>query len=77
MKKDIILTLALSAILLTGCSKENELIDELETSGITASEQLTQISETEKKIIETDGETQFIFGGETETSVNEIEIADN
>lgn len=77
MKKNIILTLILSAMLLTGCNKENELIDELETLSITAPEELTQISETEKKIIETEGETQFIFGGETETSVSEIEIAEN
>lgn len=73
MKKNAIWVLALSAVMLTGCGKENELIDKLETSDITYSEQLTQIYETEKKIIETEGDTQFIFGGETETSADKSE----
>lgn len=63
MKTKIILTLVLSAMLLTGCNKETELIDDFETSGIPLPSQATQASETE-------GDTQYILGGETETSVS-------
>ncbi len=50
-------------MLLTGCSKETELIDDFETSGIPLPIQETQAAETE-------GDTQYILGGETETSVS-------
>lgn len=63
MKTKIILTLVLSAMLLTGCNKETELIDDFETSGIPLPSQATQASETE-------GDTQYILGGEAETSVS-------
>ena len=63
MKRNIILTAVLSAMLLTGCSKETELIDDFETSGIPLPFQATQSAETE-------GDTQYILGGETETSVS-------
>ena len=78
MKSKLILTAVLSAMLLTGCNKKTELIDDLEISESTLSAQSVQNTETENKIIETDGETQYIFGGETETTnTNENEIADN
>lgn len=70
MRRKIISTLILSAILLTGCSKETELIDDFKTSETAASTQSAQNSETENKITETEGETQYILGGETETSVS-------
>ena len=70
MKKNIILTLALSAIILTGCNKETELIDDFKTSETAAATQSAQNAETENKITETEGETQYILGGEAETSVS-------
>ena len=70
MKRKIILTLVLSAMLLTGCSKETELIDDFETSETAASAQSAQNAETENKITETEGKTQYILGGEAETSVS-------
>lgn len=71
----IILISVLSALILTGCNKETELIDQLETTDNTVS--IQQNSGTEKKIIETEGETQYILGGETEADVSENETATN
>ena len=62
-------------MLLTGCGNETELIDDFETSEIALPYQPPQTAEAE-------GETQFIFGGETEMSAAEnenpeTEIAEN
>lgn len=73
MKRSMILTAALSAIILCGCGSETEFTGKTETSAATCSEQLTQLSETEKEIIEPKDKTKFIFGGETETSAAESE----
>lgn len=63
MKRKNILTLALSALLLAGCSKENDLINNLDMSE-TVSDSLTQATEAEE-------DTQFIIGGETQTEAAE------
>lgn len=73
MKRKIIYLLTLSALLLTGCNNESEFINKAETSSADYSEQLTQLSETEKEFIDTGEETQLNFGGETETSAAESE----
>lgn len=76
MKRKIILTLITSAMLLTGCNKETELIDNFETSETAASVQSAQNAETENKITETEGDIQYILGGETETSVSANESSE-
>ena len=64
MKKRIILTAALSALILTGCStNETELIDDF------------QSPETLRNETKSD-ETDYILGGETETTVSETEASD-
>lgn len=63
MKRKIALTLALSAVLLAGCSKENDLINNSDMSE-TVSDSLTQAAETEE-------DTWFTLGGETEAAEND------
>ena len=63
MKRKVVLTLALSALLLAGCSKENDLINNLDMSEA-VSDSLTQVTEAEE-------DTRFIIGGETETEAAE------
>lgn len=65
MKRKVALTLALSALLLAGCGKENDLINNSDMSE-TLSDSLTQATEVEE-------DTQFIIGGETETEAVEID----
>ena len=65
----IILISVLSALILAGCNKETEIIDKIETAVSAVSEQKS--GGTEKKIIETEGDTQYILGGETEASADE------
>lgn len=69
----IILISVLSALILAGCNKETEIIDKIETALSAVSEQ--QSGGTEKKIIETEGDTQYILGGETEASAATAETA--
>lgn len=63
MKKSIIITAALSAVILAGCTKGTELVDDFQTPE-------TLPSETEF------GKTDYILGGETETTVSETEADD-
>lgn len=63
MKRKIALTLALSAVLLAGCSKENDLINNSDMSE-TVSDSLTQAAEAEE-------DTRFTLGGETEIEAAE------
>lgn len=66
MKKSIILTAALTAVILAGCTKGTELVDDFQTPE-------TLPSETESN--ESD-ETDYILGGETEATVSETEADD-
>lgn len=68
MKKSIILTAALSAtalsaVILAGCTKGTELVDDFQTPETLPSETASD-------------ETDYILGGETETTVSETESAD-
>lgn len=65
MKRKIILSAVLSALLLSGCNEETELVNDTQTS------QSDPFFQTEQEINETviaeaSGESQFTFGGETE-----------
>ncbi|MDE7289485.1 MAG: hypothetical protein K2N71_08315 [Oscillospiraceae bacterium] len=73
MKSKIIFSLILSALILTACKSEPSLIDELETSGTTASAQAVQVVQGETQSDENEGETNYILGGETETTVSVTE----
>lgn len=67
MKRKIILTAVLSAMLLAGCTKETELINGLQPTETALSEQTEA----------TAAETDYILGGETETTVGETEATEN
>lgn len=69
MKRSTILSAVLSAALLTGCGRETELIDDLQKS------EITNLFQTESKTVETSGKTNYVWGGETETSVGGDETA--
>lgn len=71
--KKIFIAMAAALPLLTGCADGNNFIGKTETSAADCSEQLTQLSETEKEFIDTGEETQLNFGGETEASSAESE----
>lgn len=70
MKSKIIFSIILSALILTACKSEPSLIDELETSGTTASAQAVQVVQGETQSDESEGEVNYILGGETETTVS-------
>lgn len=72
MKRSMILSAALSAIILSGCGGETELDDELEASRITASDHTAEETE-ESLIFEPDGETDYILGGITDTAAKKRE----
>ena len=73
MKSKIIFSIILSALILTACKSEPSLIDELETSGTTASAQAVQVVQGETQSDESEGEVNYILGGETETTVGVTE----
>ncbi|MDE6710508.1 MAG: hypothetical protein K2J76_08460, partial [Oscillospiraceae bacterium] len=73
MKSKIIFSIILSALILTACKSEPSLIDELETSGTTASVQPVQVVQGETNSDENQGEANYILGGETETTVSVTE----
>ena len=73
MKSKIIFSIILSALILTACKSEPSLIDELETSGTTASVRPVQVVQGEMQSDENEGEVSFILGGGTETTVSVAE----
>ena len=73
MKSKIIFSIILSALILTACKSEPSLIDELETSGTTASAQAVQVVQGETQSDESEGEVNYILGGEAETTVSVTE----
>lgn len=73
MKSKIIFSIILSALILTACKSEPSLIDDIETSGTTASAQAVQVVQGETQSDESEGETNYILGGGTETTVSVTE----
>ena len=73
MRRSMILAAVLSAMLLTGCNRETQLIDDIESLDTTAFTQPSKNNGAGNKIIETEGETQYIFGGITDTSAKSEE----
>lgn len=73
MKSKIIFSIILSAMLLTACKSEPPLIDDIETSGTTASAQAVQVVQGETQSDENEGKTNYILGGGTETTVSVAE----
>ena len=76
MKSKIIFPIILSAMLLTACNPEPSLVDELETSGTTATAQDIQALQGGTNSAENEGETNYILGGETETVVSVTETTE-
>lgn len=75
MKSKIIFSIILSALILTACNSEPSLIDDIETSGTTASAQAVQVVQGETQSAENEGETNYILGGGTETTVSVTETS--
>lgn len=73
MKRKIIFTLILSAMLLTACDQETRIVDELEPTGTSASAQSEQSVGTAVVPPENGGETSFVLGGGNETTVSAAE----
>lgn len=73
MKSKIIFSIILSALILTACKSEPSLIDELETSGTTASAPPVQVVQEGTQSDENEGETNYVLGGGTETAVSVAE----
>ncbi|MDE7302007.1 MAG: hypothetical protein K2N60_01660, partial [Oscillospiraceae bacterium] len=63
MKRRIILTAAMSAVILAGCTNGTEFIDD-------------SLNAETLRLETTADETDYILGGETETTVSETEAAD-
>lgn len=81
MKKKIVFALVLSALLLAGCDRGEQLVDELEPTNTTASTSTEQAVQT-VVVPPENGETTFVFGGTAEetttaavTAVTETETA--
>lgn len=73
MKRKIIFTLILSAMLITACDHETQIADELEPTGTSASAQTEQSVGTVVVPPENGGETSFVLDGGNETTVSVAE----
>lgn len=68
MKRKIILTLIMSAMLLAGCEKNTELVDDIQTTAATSAPQAVQEVQNAAEPAKTDAETSYILGGVTEST---------
>ncbi|MDE6596739.1 MAG: hypothetical protein K2K44_12135 [Oscillospiraceae bacterium] len=73
MKAKFTAVMILSAMLLTACNPEPSLVDELETSETLTSAQDIQAVQGGINSAENEGETNYILGGETETTLSVAE----
>lgn len=73
MKTKFTAAMILSAMLLTACNSETSLIDDIETSGTTATAQAVQVVQGGTQSDKNDVETNYILGGGTETTVSVTE----
>lgn len=68
MKKKIITAIIFSAILLTACNRETPIVDDLEPSGTTSAPQTVQVVQSVTKSENSEEDTSFVLGGNTETT---------
>lgn len=75
MKKKIIFSAVLSALILTSCGRETPVIDDLEVTNPSTAQQTVQPVQTGTAPAEDGGEISFVPGGNTEATVTSAETA--
>lgn len=73
MKAKFITAVIFSAMLLTACNSETQMIDDIETSGTTVTPQPVQVVQAGTSSEESESGTSYILGGDTETAVSVTE----
>lgn len=73
MKAKFITAMIFSAMLLTACNSETQMIDDIETSGTTVTPQPVQVVQAGTKSEESESGTSYILGGDAETTVSVTE----
>lgn len=70
MKAKFITAMIFSAMLLTACNSETQMIDDIETSGTTVTPQPVQVVQAGTKSEESESGTSYVLGGDAETTVS-------
>lgn len=75
MKKKIVFSAVLSALILTSCGRETPVIDDLEVTNPPTAQQTVQTAQT-GNVPEDGGKTNFALGGDTETTAAPAETSE-